>query len=82
MNDLLNSVIEAHGGLTRWKQHRALSATLVTGGGLWAMKGLIQDSAPRTMWVDLHEQRPSVTPFGKPEWRTAFTAQRVAIAPT
>ena len=79
MNDLLNSVIEAHGGLARWKQHRTLSATLVTGGGLWAMKGLVQDSTPRTMWVDLHEQRASVTPFGKPEWRTAFTAQRVAI---
>jgi len=79
MNDLLNSVIEAHGGLARWKQHRTLSATLVTGGGLWAMKGLVQDSTPRTMWVDLHEQLASVTPFGNPEWRTAFTAQRVAI---
>jgi hypothetical protein len=79
MNDLLTHVIDAHGGLTRWKQHNVLTATLVTGGGLWALKGLIQDPSPRTMQVSLHEERASVAPFGKPEWRTAFTADRVAI---
>ena len=57
MNDLQTQVIEAHGGLTRWKRHSALTATIVTGGGLWAMKGLVQDPAPRTMWVSLHEER-------------------------
>jgi hypothetical protein len=79
MNKLLADVIDAHGGLTRWKRHNALTTTIVTGGGLWAMKGLIQDPTPRTMWVSLHEERASVAPFGKPEWRTAFTADRVAI---
>jgi hypothetical protein len=79
MNDLAAKAIDAHGGLTRWNRHGTLTATLVTGGGLWAMKGLIQDPAPRTMRVSLHEERASVAPFGKPEWRTAFTADRVAI---
>jgi hypothetical protein len=27
----------------------------------------------------LHEEHASVAPFGKPQWRTAFTADRVAI---
>ena len=79
MRSLLADVIEAHGGLDRWKRHHTLTATLVTGGGLWAMKGLVQDPKPRTMRVSLHEQRASVAPFGGPNLRTEFTAQRVAI---
>ncbi|QNP40766.1 hypothetical protein [Lysobacter solisilvae (ex Woo and Kim 2020)] len=79
MNALLADVIDAHGGLTRWKRHEALSATIVTGGGFWPLKGLHQDPTPRTVRVSLHEERASVAPFGKPEWRTAFTADRVAI---
>jgi len=79
MNDLLDRVIAAHGGLHRWKQHSSPTATIVTGGGLWAMKGLIQDPAPRIMRVSLHEEFASVAPFGNPGWRTAFTADRVAI---
>lgn len=79
MNNLLSRVIEAHGGLGRWMNFAELSATIVTGGGLWPLKGIVQDPSPRRMRVSLHEQRASVAPFGKPEWRTAFTANRVAI---
>ena len=79
MNDLIADILDAHGGLRRWKQHRRLTVTLVTGGGLWGLKGLVQDSTPRTMSVALHEEQASVAPFGKPEWRTAFNAGRVAI---
>jgi hypothetical protein len=76
---LLADVIDAHGGLMRWKQHDTLSATIVTGGGLWPLKGLLPDATPRTVRVSLHEQRATVAPFGKPEWRSTFTADRVAI---
>jgi hypothetical protein len=79
MNALLADVLEAHGGLDRWHRHRSLTATLVTGGGLWGLKGLLQDPTPRTMRIRLDEEWASVAPFGKPEWRTAFTAERVAI---
>jgi hypothetical protein len=68
MSDLVASVIDAHGGLIRWRQHRAVTTTLVTGGGLWAMKGLIQDRTPRTMWASRHEEHASVAPFGKAGW--------------
>lgn len=79
MNDLLSQVIEAHGGLAAWNRWRTIQATIVTGGGLWGLKGLVQDPDPREMTVALHEQVASVTPFGRPEWRTAFSPGRVAI---
>ena len=82
MNDLLSEVIDAHGGLSRWKGFSSITATIVTGGGLWAMKGLVQDSNPREMTVALHEERASVAPFGQPDWRTAFTSDRIAIEMT
>jgi hypothetical protein len=39
MTDLLETVIEAHGGLERWRQLDAVSARLVQGGALWTLKG-------------------------------------------
>jgi hypothetical protein len=82
MNSLLESVLEAHGGLRRWNQFNTVSAQIVSGGGLWALKGLIQDPAPRQMIASLHEEFASVAPFGQPNWRTNFTAERVAIETT
>jgi hypothetical protein len=82
MTGLLNDVLEAHGGLRRWNQFRTVSAEIVSGGGLWPLKGLIQDPAPRRMIVSLHEESGSVAPFGQPNWRTSFRPGRVAIETT
>ncbi|WP_455281515.1 hypothetical protein [Cupriavidus necator] len=82
MSSLADEVLAAHGGIERWNRFNQVTATIVTGGGLWAMKGLVQDPAPRTMTVSLHEERASVTPFGAPNWRTAFEPGRVAIETT
>ncbi len=79
MNDLLRNVLEAHGGLARWNTFSTLRVQIVTGGGLWALKGLTQDSAPRQMTVSLREEFASVTPFGQPNWRTSFRPERMAI---
>ena len=73
MNALLSKVLEAHGGLERWSRFSTAHARIVTGGGLWALKGLVQDAAPRQMTVSLREESASVTPFGRPEWRTRFS---------
>ena len=82
MSDLLESVIAAHGGLSQWRARKIVQATIVTGGSLWGMKDLVQDPAPRTMTVWLHEERASVMPFGAPDQRTAFTPERIAIEKT
>jgi hypothetical protein len=79
MSDLLRHVLEAHGGLTQWSKFSTVRVQIVTGGGLWPLKGLIQDPAPRQMHVSLREEFASVTPFGKPNWRTSFRPDRVAI---
>jgi hypothetical protein len=67
MSTLLGQVLEAHGGLERWRRHSKVEATIVTGGGLFPLKGLMQDRSPRRMTVWLHEERSSITPFGAPD---------------
>ena len=40
MNALLSKVLDAHGGLDRWKHYTEVTANIVSGGGLFALKGL------------------------------------------
>lgn len=79
MNELLAEVIDAHGGMDRWDACETVEASIVTGGGFFALKGLIQDPDPRRMTVWLHEQRSSVLPYGASDQRTMFTPDRIAI---
>ncbi len=79
MNDLLASIIDAHGGMDRWNQYKKVEATIVTGGGFFPLKGVLQDSDPRRMTVWLHEERSSVQPYGAPDQRTIFTPESIAI---
>jgi hypothetical protein len=79
MNELLTRVVNTHGGMDRWMSFKGVRASIVTGGTLWGMKGLVQDAAKRQMSVALHEQSASVAPFGAPDRKTAFTPQRIAI---
>ncbi|MEV5783910.1 hypothetical protein AB0L42_23310 [Streptomyces sp. NPDC052287] len=79
MNELLTEVVEAHGGTGRWQELTQARATLVSGGDLFAIKGLPQDVTPRTMTVRLHEEYASVQPFGAHDQKTGFTAGRVSI---
>lgn len=79
MNELLAEILEAHGGLEQWNEYGRVEATIVSGGGLFPLKGVPQDSRSRRMTVWLHEERSSVFPYGAPDQRTMFTPERVAI---
>ena len=79
MNDLLARILDAHGGVDRWNGYEKVDATIVSGGGFFALKGVLQDSNPRRMTVRLHEERSSVLPYGAPDQRTMFTPERIAI---
>ena len=79
MNSLLAEIIEVHGGLDRWNKYQKVEATIVSGGGLFQLKGIPQDSTPRRMSVWLHEERSSVQPFGAPDQRTMFNPERITI---
>jgi len=79
MNGFLDDVIDAHGGMDRWKSHEKVEATIVSGGGFFPLKGLLPDADPRRTTVWLHEQRSSLVPFGAPDQRSMFTSERIAI---
>jgi hypothetical protein len=79
VNELLVKILEAHGGMDRWDGLRTVDATIVTGGGFFALKGMRQDSDPRRVTVWLHEERSSVLPYGAADQRTMFTPERIAI---
>ena len=44
MNGLLARILDAHGGMDRWNGYNKVEATIVSGGGLFALKGEPQDS--------------------------------------
>jgi len=79
MNPLLAEILDAHGGLNRWNEYHKVDATIISGGGLFQLKGIPQDPSPRKMSVWLHEERSSVFPFGAPDQRTMFTPDRLTI---
>jgi hypothetical protein len=56
---LLTQAIDAHRGMARWNECEKVEATIVSGGGFFPLKGVIQDPEPRRMTVWLHEERSS-----------------------
>ena len=79
MSDLLDTAIEASGGLERWIQLDSVSARLIQGGALWGLKGQAGVLDDVVVTASLHEERVSHRPFGAPDRHSAFTPERVAI---
>lgn len=79
MSTLLDQIIEAHGGMARWKSFNTLSAHLKQGGVLWPLKGKGGMLDEVDIKIQLHQPWTSHSPFGRPEHRTAVTPQRAAI---
>ena len=77
MAGLLNAVLDAHGGLDNWRKFSRVEATIVTGGGLWAIKG-----EPRST-TEANGRRigPPVGSFGPsaPTIRNSVYPERVVI---
>lgn len=79
MNDLLQQVLDAHGGLDRWNRLERVSADLEVGGVLWALKGQSAFAGASRVTVDLHRQRTSHAPFLAAGQRSTMEADRVSI---
>jgi hypothetical protein len=82
MTTLLDELITAHGGLSRWNELDRVSARLVQGGALWAIKGqggVLDEVHAR---VSLHEARESHHPFGADALRSSVTPVQVAVEST
>ncbi|MBB3348312.1 hypothetical protein [Sphingomonas sp. BK069] len=79
MDPLAAEIIEAHGGLERWRQLRSISAHLTQAGALWEIKGRAGVLADTRVTVSLTEQWASHAPFGDPSRRSEYTPGRVAL---
>lgn len=79
MKNLLNLVVDSYGGLERWKQYNTFSATQVTGGVLWPMKGVAGILDKVNITIDLNQQWVSHAPFQNSAYYTSVEANRVAI---
>ena len=64
MSDLIDFVLDAHGGTTRWERATRLSATMRVYGDFWAFKGQPDLLSIESVEADIHQQRIRMTPFG------------------
>ena len=79
MNGLLEFAVEAHGGLSRWRELTSITARLSLGGSVLATtgwEGVLEDVA---ITIDTRVERASLAPFTGSDRRGIFMADRVAI---
>lgn len=79
MSDLKTKIIEAHGGMARWRQFKQLRAHLSQGGALWGLKGQAGVLDDTTVTVSLTDESASHAPFGAAGRSSRFTPGRVSI---
>lgn len=79
MRDLQQQVIEAHGGLDRFRQFSFLTARLHQFGILWDLKGKPDVLAHANVRVDLRKEEVSHWPFHPTQNRSRFTPDEVRI---
>lgn len=76
---LVADVLDAHGGMDRWRTFSKVTAKVVTGGFLWGMKGFDIGGAPRLITSECRRQWTRVEPFGDADWHMIYTPGRVVI---
>ncbi|WP_326836862.1 hypothetical protein VSH64_18510 [Amycolatopsis rhabdoformis] len=65
VNDLIDFVIDRHGGLDRWRAATNISATVRIYGAFWPFKGQPDRLGVEAVTADLRGQRISLAPFGE-----------------
>src|SRR5260370_19945430 len=80
MKDLLTTALDAHGGLSRWREVEAFQLKVSIGGGLWRLKGL--PDGLRHVTPPIQAPRPIVTvpPLGGAARTGPLTPDRVWVA--
>lgn len=79
MSELLNRVVEAHGGLQAWREVRTVTTGLTTWGTTWSLKGQSALFSDVTIDVATTDQMLGVHPFVDERCRGFYTPQRVRI---
>ncbi|MDK4716043.1 hypothetical protein [Rhizobium sp. CNPSo 4039] len=79
MTNLVETAIEAHGGMDRFSKFSFLTAKLHQGGVLWGLKGKATVLVDCHVKVDLKREWVSHWPFAPTQNKSAFTPERVTI---
>ena len=82
MATLVETVLDAHGGLARWNAFTRLSARLAQDGALWFLKGKADVLSDTVVTVSLKDEHASHHPFGDPSRKSSFAPDRVALLST
>ena len=78
MNDLLDFVLDAHGGLKRWPGVSTLTAKLAAGGPFWGQQGFPDAFLDETLTIDTRRQHAVFTPWTAPGKRDAVLVDPAA----
>ena len=78
MSELRDFVLDVH-GVARWKTARAIEGDMSITGLLWARKGWPDALKQVHVTADTDGQRASYQPFTKPDWRSVYQPEAVAI---
>ena len=78
-DDLIDTLLAAHGGLDHWRSLSKVTTSAKTGGALFSFKQQEGTLADVRIEADLRRQRTTTTPFGGPGVRGVFEGGRVAL---
>jgi hypothetical protein len=67
MDELLSSVLDAHGGLQNWNRITKLTAKLSLGGVFWAARGWPDVYADQTVKLEAQREHITFAPFTAPD---------------
>lgn len=79
MTDLLDLVLDAHGGLPQWRKAQTIRVKGSVGGQLWSWRGQEEIFAKADFTLDVQEPHLVYNDFTGPGLRGVFTPDRVAI---
>ena len=81
MNDLLDFVLDAHGGLKRCSGVSTLTAKLAAGGPFWGQQGFPDAFLDETLTIDTCRQHAVFTPWTAPGQSVTFDTdpERVVV---
>ncbi|MFE9728601.1 hypothetical protein ACFYQ5_34755 [Streptomyces sp. NPDC005794] len=79
MTDLLNLVLDAHGGLPQWRKARTIHVKGSVGGRLWGWRGQEGIYTNADFTLDVQEPHLVYDDFTAPGLRGVFTPDRVMI---
>lgn len=72
VNQLLDTVLQAHGDLDLWSGIDKITARVSIGGPIWAAKGWPDTLAKETIEIDTRTERTVLFPFTEPNLRSIF----------